>query len=98
MRISVQNSLLVGQTTTFLQVQLGVDTIAILYFAQARLHKLEKCVNYKSGIFFLDGFTTLNKHRIFLAGRLNKPFVKILLNFQTRRDLLSLCINYILQS
>ena len=33
MRISVQNSLLVGQTTTFLQVQLGVDTIAILYFA-----------------------------------------------------------------
>ena len=49
MRISVQNSLLVGQTTTFLQVQLGVDTIAILYFAQAR-----KCVNYKSGIFFSE--------------------------------------------
>ena len=33
MRISVQNALLVGQTTTFLQVHLGVDTIAILYFA-----------------------------------------------------------------
>ena len=43
MRISVQNSLLVGQTTTFPQVQLGVDTIAILYFAQARkMHQLQK--------------------------------------------------------
>ena len=48
--------------------------------------------------FFLNGFTILNKHRIFPAGRLNKPFVEILLNFQTRRNLLSLCINYILQS
>ena len=43
MRISVQNSLLVGQTTTFVQVQLGVDTIAILYFAQARkMRQLQK--------------------------------------------------------
>ena len=94
MRISVQNSLLVGQTTTFLQVQLGVDTIAILYFAQAR----KMCQLQKWNIFFLNGFTILNKHRIFPAGRLNKPFVEILLNFQTRRNLLSLCINYILQS
>ena len=94
MRISVQNSLLVGQTTTFPQVQLGVDTIAILYFAQARkMRQLQKW-----NIFVLNGFTILNKHRIFPAGRLNKPFVEILLNFQTRRNLLSLCINYILQS
>ena len=43
MRISVQNSLLVGQTTTFPQVQLGVDTIAILYFAQVRkMRQLQK--------------------------------------------------------
>ena len=48
--------------------------------------------------FFLNGFTILNKHRIFPAGRLNKPFVEILLNFQRRRNLLSRCINYILQS
>jgi len=95
MRISVQNSLLVGQTTTFLQVQLGVDTIAILYFA---LTSSKNASTTKVKIFFLNGFTILNKHRIFLAGRLNKPFVEILLNFQTRRDLLSLCINYILQS
>ena len=51
MRISVQNSLLGGQTTTFLQVQLGVDTIAILNFAQARkMHQLQ------SGIFFSEWF------------------------------------------
>ena len=31
MRISLQISLLAGQTTTFLQVQLSVDNIAILY-------------------------------------------------------------------
>ena len=61
MRISVQNSLLVGQTTTFPQVQLGVDTIAVLCFAQAR----KMCQLQKWNIFFLNGFTILNKHRIF---------------------------------
>ena len=79
MRISVQNSLLVGQTTTFLQVHLGVDTIAILYFA---LTGSKNASTTKVEYFFLNGFTILNKPIIFLAGRLNKPFVKILLNFK----------------
>ena len=68
----MQNSLLVGQTTTFLQVQLGVDTIAILYFAQAR-----KMRQLKNRNIFLNGFTILSKYRMFV-GRLNKPFVEIL--------------------
>ena len=78
MRISVQNSLLVGQTTTFLQVQLGIDTVAILYFAQAG-----KMCQLQNRNIFLNGFTILNKYRMFL-GRLNKPFVKILRKFQTK--------------
>ena len=93
MRISVQNSLLVGQTTTFLQVQLGVDHSDFILCTSSKNASTTK-VEY----FFLNGFTILNEHRIFPAGRLNKPFVEILLNFQTRRNLLSLCINYILQS
>ena len=52
MRISVQNSLLVGQTTTFLQVQLDVDTTAILYFAQARkMHQLQKWIFFSEWIY-----------------------------------------------
>ena len=92
MRISVQNSLLVGQTTTFPQVQLGVDTIAILCFAQAR--KMCQLQKWNISEWIYNSKQTSN----IPAGRLNKPFVEILLNFQTRRNLLSRCINYILQS
>ena len=62
----------------------------IVWYARAR--KIRQLHNWNA---FPNCFKVQSKYRMF-PGRLSKPFVEILRKFQTKRNLLSFRINYIL--